>query len=99
MKKKLVSALLVSAMAASMLAGCGSTNKDSGNTGDKTGTESASKGDDKAAPAGDGSVYYLNFKPEQDQAWQDLAQAYTDETGVEVTVITAADGTYEQTLK
>ena len=99
MKKKLVSALLVSAMAASMLAGCGSTNKDSGNTGDKTGTESASKGDDTAAPAGDGSVYYLNFKPEQDQAWQDLAQAYTDETGVEVTVITAADGTYEQTLK
>ena len=99
MKKKLVSALLVSAMAASMLAGCGSTNKDSGNTGDKTGTEAASTGDDKAAPSGDGSVYYLNFKPEQDQAWQDLAKAYTDETGVEVTVITAADGTYEQTLK
>ena len=24
-----------------------------------------------------GSVYYLNFKPEQDQAWQDLAKAYT----------------------
>ena len=99
MKKKLVSALLVSAMAASMLAGCGDAKTDSGNTGDKTGTEAASKGDDTAAPAGDGSVYYLNFKPEQDQAWQDLAKAYTDETGVEVTVITAADGTYEQTLK
>ena len=97
MKKKLVSALLVSAMAASMLAGCGGAET-SGDAG-KANTESASKGDDTAAPAGDGSVYYLNFKPEQDQAWQDLAQAYTDETGVEVTVITAADGTYEQTLK
>ena len=47
----------------------------------------------------DGSVYYLNFKPEQDQAWQDLAGIYTEQTGVPVTVITAADGTYEQTLK
>ena len=99
MKKKLVSALLVSAMAASMLAGCGDAKTDSGNTADKTGTETASKGDDNTAASGDGSVYYLNFKPEQDQDWQDLAKAYTDETGVEVTVITAADGTYEQTLK
>lgn len=35
-----------------------------------------------------GSVYYLNFKPEQDEAWQELAKAYTEETGVEVTVVT-----------
>lgn len=46
----------------------------------------------------DGSVYYLNFKPEQDAAWQKLAKAYTEETGVEVKVVTAAQGTYEQTL-
>jgi len=45
-----------------------------------------------------GSVYYLNFKPEQDEAWQNLAKAYTEETGVEVTVLTAASGTYEETL-
>ena len=44
------------------------------------------------------SVYYLNFKPEQDAAWQKLADIYTDETGVEVKVVTAAQGTYEQTL-
>ena len=31
-----------------------------------------------------GSVYYLNFKPEQDKDWQALAKKYTDETGVEV---------------
>ena len=45
-----------------------------------------------------GSVYYLNFKPEQDAAWQELAAAYTAETGVPVTVLTAASGTYEETL-
>lgn len=29
----------------------------------------------------DGSVYYLNFKPEQDAQWQELAKLYTDQTG------------------
>ena len=50
------------------------------------------------APAATGSVYYLNFKPEQDEAWQNLAARYTQETGVPVTVLTAASGTYEETL-
>lgn len=45
-----------------------------------------------------GKVYYLNFKPEQDQQWQDLAAKYTEETGVQVDVLTAAQGTYETTL-
>ncbi len=45
-----------------------------------------------------GKVYYLNFKPEQDEAWQKLAEKYTEETGVDVTVVTAAEGTYEKTL-
>ncbi len=45
-----------------------------------------------------GSVYYLNFKPEQHDAWVALADAYTKETGIKVTVITAASGTYEETL-
>ena len=52
------------------------------------------KGDDS-----EGSVYYLNFKPEQADQWSDLAKKYTDETGVPVTVVTAASGTYESTLK
>lgn len=46
-----------------------------------------------------GKVYYLNFKPEADDDWQALAKAYTDETGVPVTVLTAASGEYEKTLK
>ncbi|MFR7894633.1 MAG: extracellular solute-binding protein [Dysosmobacter sp.] len=44
-------------------------------------------------------MYYLNFKPEQDAQWQELADLYTEETGVEVTVLTAASGSYETTLK
>ena len=46
----------------------------------------------------EGSVYYLNFKPEQDAAWKALAKAYEDEKDVEVKVVTAASGTYETTL-
>lgn len=45
-----------------------------------------------------GSVYFLNFKPEADSAWQALAKTYTEKTGVTVKVVTAASGTYETTL-
>lgn len=45
-----------------------------------------------------GSVYYLNFKPEANDAWQELAKQYTEETGVPVKVVTAASGNYETTL-
>ena len=49
-------------------------------------------------PAATGKVYYLNFKPEADAAWQTLAAQYTEKTGVPVTVVTAASGTYSETL-
>ena len=51
---------------------------------------------DAAAEAG--RVYYLNFKPEFDEALQGLAKTYTEKTGVEVKVVTAASGTYSDTL-
>ena len=51
-----------------------------------------------ATACADASVYYLNFKPEQDAQWQELAKVYTEKTGVPVTVVTAASGTYETTL-
>lgn len=63
-----------------------------------TSLAACSSGSDKAAND-KGSVYYLSFKPEQDAIWQEVAKAYTAETGVEVKVVTAASGTYEQTLK
>ena len=51
-----------------------------------------------AFAADEGSVYWLNFKPESDEALQKIAAMYTEETGVEVKVVTAASGTYNQTL-
>ena len=46
-----------------------------------------------------GSVYYLNFKPEQDAAWQALAASYEKQFDVDVTVVTASGGDYETTLQ
>ena len=82
--KKFVAMLLALVMALSLVA-CGEKKGDANTEGD-------------GASAATGKVYYLNFKPEQDQAWQDLAKAYTAETGVPVTVLTAASGTYEEKL-
>lgn len=59
----------------------------------------AACGSDSSSSGGKGKVYYLNFKPEANDAWQALAKKYTKKTGVEVKVQTAASGTYEQTLK
>lgn len=50
------------------------------------------------APKDEGSVYWLNFKPESDEALQKIAKMYTEKTGVQVKVVTAASGTYNETL-
>ena len=94
MSKKLLSLALTAAMALTLLAGCGGNTSTSASTS-SSGAASASTG---GADGSKGEVYYLNFKPEQDEAWQNLAKAYTEETGVPVTVVTAASGTYETTL-
>ena len=57
-----------------------------------------SGGNSDNADASKGHVYYLSFKPEADEAWQELAKAYTDETGVQVDILTAASGQYETML-
>ena len=80
--KKFLALILALVMALSLVA-CGEKKDDTKTEGGDTAT---------------GKVYYLNFKPEQDQDWQDLAKAYTEETGVPVTVLTAASGTYEEKL-
>lgn len=56
-------------------------------------------GDDSKSSSSEGSVYYLNFKPEVTDVWEEIAQKYTEETGVKVKVVTAAGGNYESTLK
>ena len=103
MKRKVLSVMLASAMLATMFTGCGDSSTTDSNAAATTGNDAAATTTEAAdtdaakTDAAGGSVYYLNFKPEQDQAWQDLAATYTEQTGVPVTVITAADGTYEQT--
>lgn len=100
-KRKALLVLLAGAMTAGLAAGCGSSSSgdsSSGNASGNGGAETVSV----AAEAGEtaeGSVYYLNFKPEADEYWQELAKTYTEETGVPVTVLTAASGEYEKTLK
>ena len=54
----------------------------------------ATTGEDETA----GSVYWLNFKPESDVVLNEVAAMYTAETGVPVKVVTAASGTYNETL-
>lgn len=80
---------VTSALIASVLIACG---------GD-TGTDTDTPTDDGEETSADGTVYYLNFKPEIADQIEDLAELYTEETGVEVKMTTAASGTYEQTLR
>ncbi len=85
----LFSILLLSAM---LLAACASP------TEAPVATEAAPAATE-AMPAAGGEVYYLNFKPEVAEIYAKIAEAYKAETGVTLKVVTAAAGTYEQTLK
>ena len=101
--KKFLALGLVASMTAGMLTGCGSaapenTAPETTETEEAEGTETTEAVEETEASAEGGSVYYLNFKPEQDEQWQQLAATYTNETGVPVTVVTAASGEYETTL-
>lgn len=93
--KKLLSLGLAGTMAAALLAGCtsGAPSSSAAASGDTATSEATA-----ATTAAAGKVYYLNFKPEQDEQWQALAKVYTEQTGVPVTVVTAASGEYETTL-
>lgn len=61
------------------------------------GCGSSSKSD-KASSDSKGSVYWLNFKPEADEALQGIAKTYEKKNGVKVKVVTAASGNYNSTL-
>lgn len=92
--KKVLALVLALCLALSLAACGGSGSSSSMPAASGSGSEPAAS----TTPTAAGSVYYLNFKPEQDEAWQALAKAYTAETGVPVTVVTAASGEYETTL-
>ena len=98
-KRKLAALGLAVLMVGSLLTGCGSSSSETTSSGSDTGSSTEADAGTDEVTTGTGSVYYLNFKPEADAQWQELAEMYTDETGVEVTVVTAASGQYETTLK
>ena len=80
--KKYLAMILALVMALSLVA-CGDKQDDAADNNGDTAT---------------GSVYWLNFKPEADATLQKVAAMYTEKTGVPVTVVTAASGTYNETL-
>ena len=83
MKAKRILAIVLALMLVLALAACG---------------EKSESSNDSGSSGAAGSVYWLNFKPELDDTLQALAKTYTDKTGVSVKIVTAASGTYEQTL-
>ncbi len=94
--KKLIALLLALVMVVGLVA-CGGKTEAPAET---KAPEAAAPAETKApeAPKAEGSVYWLNFKPESDEALKEIAAMYEAETGVPVKIVTAASGTYEQTL-
>ena len=66
-----------------MLSSCGNKDNPQSDTANKGGAQ----------------VYFLNFKPEVSDVYNEIASVYEKETGVKVKVVTAASDTYETTLK
>lgn len=98
--KRVLAAALSAAIAVSF-AGCSSSPSSSGQSSSQTsGQTSGADVSSSQGTSGKGEkVYYLNFKPEVAEIYNEIAKTYQEETGVEVTVVTAASGAYEQTLK
>ena len=96
MKKFL--ALLLALVMVFALAACGESDAPASDAPASEAPASDAPASEAPADGAAGSVYYLNFKPEQDSQWQELAALYTEQTGVTVKVVTAASGEYETYL-
>ena len=93
--KKVLALTLAAVLCLGLFAGCGDTGSDNSGSPAPSDSSSPAPSDSSSpapsdsnspaespAPAAEGSVYYLNFKPEQDGDWQTLAQTYTAQAGV-----------------
>lgn len=87
-----------------LLAGCGGNSKNGGNASESPSPTGPAATSSEAPPSSPDQpkvdeIYYLNFKPEIAEVYENIAKDYEAETGVKVKVVTAAAGTYEQTLR
>ena len=96
MKKFL--ALLLALVMVFALAACGEADAPASDAPASEAPASDAPASEAPADGAAGSVYYLNYKPEADAAWQEPAALYTEQTGVPVKVVTAASGEYSSTL-
>jgi len=99
MKKrtKLLAFLFAMLLVVASLTACGNDDDTDTNKEADT-TDEAKEGDEDKTESAD-EIYFLNFKPEIAEVYDKVAADYEEETGVKVKVVTAASGTYEQTLK
>jgi len=95
MKKQLWIGLSVMLLAALLLGACGTPATEAPVVEEPVATEAPAA----EPPVEGGEVYFLNFKPEVAEIYAAIGEAYLAETGVTLKVVTAASGTYEQTLK
>ncbi len=107
MKKRIGQIMLCFLVICGLLAGCGKTQEDAPDgqaapaAEDSASTDQADTSNEEATAdaASGGKVYFLNTKGTVSEQLEAIAKEYTEKTGVEVKVVTAASGTYTQTLK
>lgn len=90
---KVLGLVVALATMATSFAGCGTKTATSGSSATPQSSTAST------APKKGGEIYYLNFKPEIAEVYNEISKVYEQETGVKLKVSTAASGTYEQTLK
>lgn len=92
-RKKWMAAVTAAAMAAGMLAGCGNSTENGsggnadGSSGGSTGTEQTVNGELSGT-----KISFLNSKGEVQEALEDMAEAFKDETGIEVEIVACGAG-------
>ncbi|SDM79944.1 ABC transporter substrate-binding protein [Acetanaerobacterium elongatum] len=96
---KVLAFSLAALMSLSTLAACSSAPAAPASSAAASSEAASAEVSSQAASAeGAKEIYYLNFKPEIASVYDEIAKDYEAETGVKLNVVTAASGTYEQTL-
>ena len=100
---KLIAVMLALVLVVGTFAACGkkeeATNDNSNAVNEETNKEETGSEGTTATDEKVEEIYFLNFKPEIAEVYDAIAKDYEAETGIKVKVVTAASGTYEQTLK